>query len=110
MDTAKNLFTMGGGISNIVGGTGGTISSAVFSGLGLLTGLVNAGLSAYYKPKEVDLNAKADKLIDLVRRHNAKAEKFMRDVLKIKEVNLVEYLDEDPEAARDLIKSKLSKY
>lgn len=110
MDTAKNLFSVGGGISNIVGGTGGTISSAVFGGLGLLTGIFNAVMNAKFKPKDTDLDAKADKLIDLVRRHIAKAEKFMRDVLKINEPNLVDWLDEDPEAARDLIKSKLSKY
>jgi hypothetical protein len=112
-DLVKNLLGTGGGLSGIIGGAvggiGGTISSAVFGGLGVLTGIGGAIAGAVNKPKDSDISAKVDSLVALIRKPYDKAQQFAKEVLKLP-ADLIPWLDEDEEAAKDLIKSKLSKY
>ena len=109
-------------VASATGYQGSDITSSVFSGLGLLTGLGKAGYEQTAKADDVDVDAKAQDLIDMLKdksdpkkeRAAAEAAKFVRDVLNIKnfpatQIGWIEWIEEDEGAFKDLIKSKLSK-
>ena len=62
------------------------------------------------KPKEVDVDARVDDLVALLKANNARAIQFTKDVLKINEPDLKAWVEEDEQAAKDLLKSKISKF
>jgi len=130
-------FGMLKGVSSFIGSTLGTtgaigglagmskgagfgvgVAGAVFSGLGILGGIGQMIAEKADKPKDADLDANADKLIELLRKGSPaglQAAEFVKTVLKI---NLVDpsdpstwlsWIDEDIDSAKALIKSKLSK-
>lgn len=124
----KNIMSFGAGISTAVGGfggiaskgvgLGGDIAGAVFGGLGLLGGLAQWGVESQTKPKDADVEAQVQTLIDLLQMGAPKgndAAKFAKEVLKINFINLgddktwKDWIEEDPQAAKDLIKSKITK-
>jgi len=106
------------GFSNEAG-LGLGITGAALSGVGVLGGIGQWAAESKGKPQEADLEGQAVKLISLLRLGDPKgkeAAKFVQTVLKI---NLVKaddpttwsnWIDEDEEAAKALIKSKLSKF
>ena len=116
------LGSIHGIVASATGYKGSDITSAVFSGLGLLTGLGKTGYEYTAKADDVDVDAKAQELIDLLKgdtdakkqRAATEAAKFVRDVLNIKnfpanQVDWIKWIEEDEGAFKDLIKSKLSK-
>lgn len=120
---ASSLNTVGSigslaGMSNEAGfGLG--VTSAVLSGFGILGGLGQWAAESTGKPKDADLEGQANNLIELLRLGDPKgkeAAKFVKDVLKINLVDLTDpntwsnWIDEDEAAAKELIKSKLSKF
>ncbi|MEM5774376.1 MAG: hypothetical protein AAGU05_05185, partial [Anaerolineaceae bacterium] len=114
LDTLKSAFTAASGISSFFGNSSaGKISAAVFGGLGLLTGITNAIVGKVREPDDAELGSMADELIRLWAIPHPDAVRFARQVLKISDTeapDLKAWAEEDPEAAKDLIKSKLAKY
>lgn len=101
------------------GGFGLGIAGAAMSGLGILGGVGQVLAEETGKPKDADLETQTGNIIELLRLGKPKgleAAKFVKNVLKI---NLIDpsddttwttWIDEDLEAAKALIKSKLSKF
>ncbi len=106
------------GLSNEAG-LGLGITGAALSGIGVLGGIGQWAAESKGKPQETDLQDKAVKLISLLRLRDSngkEAAKFVQTVLKIDLVKENDpdtwsnWIDEDEEAAKALIKSKLSKF
>ena len=107
------------GIFSKEAGFAGDIFGSISGGIGVLGGLAQTGIEAKNKPKDVDLDSNADKLIELLRKgapDGEEAAKFTKNVLKINLVNPADattwsnWIDEDENAAKELIKSKLAKF
>ncbi len=106
------------GLSNEAGfGLG--IAGAALSGVGVLGGIGQWAAESKNKPKDADLDAQADKLIRLLKTRNPQrneAARFVKEVLKIDLFDLAKpdtwssWIEEDENAAKALIKSKLSKF
>ncbi|MDO9086877.1 MAG: DUF4157 domain-containing protein [Anaerolineaceae bacterium] len=101
------------------GGFGLGIAGAALSGLGIAGGIGQMVAEGKGKPKDADLETQAVNIIELLRLGTPKgleAAKFVKDVLKINLIDLTDtstwtaWIDEDLEAAKALIKSKLSKF
>lgn len=104
---------------SVEAGFGLGIAGAALSGVGVLGGVGQWASEYKGKPKDADLDAQADKLIRLLKLgdpQGKEAARFVKDVLKIDLVNLAEpntwssWIEEDENAAKALIKSKLSKF
>ena len=107
-ETFKGVSTVLGGVSSIMGND---IFGSVMGGLGLAGGIGQAIATKAGEPKEDELNGRADDLVRLLGAGNADAIKFAKEVLNIKGVtDWPAWVNEDPEAVKELIKSKLSKH
>ncbi len=90
---------------------GDDVFGSVMGGLGLAGGIGQAIATKAGEPKEDELNGKADDLVRLLRAGNADAIKFAKEVLNITGVtDWPAWVNEDPAAVKELIKSKLSKH
>lgn len=112
-ETFKGLSTVLGGVSSILGND---VFGSVMGGLGLLSGIGQAIATKAGEPDEAALGQRAADLVDLIQGKNLDAIKFARDVLNINDVTpdtpdeWSAWVQEDRQAAIDLIMSKLSKH
>jgi len=112
-ETFKGVSTVLGGVASIIGDD---VFGSVMGGLGLAGGIAQAVSTKVGAPNETELEQKAADLVGLLQAKNAEAIRFAKEVLNIKDVTpdtpdgWAEWAAEDPQAAKNLIKSKLSKH
>ena len=111
LDGLKGAASIGSGIAKFFGSS---MTASIAGGIGLVSGIGSAIVKRAGKPDEAVLTQKAQKLADLLMAKDVKAIDFAIDVLNI-DIKSREpeewraWVLEDPEAVKELIKSKLSK-